>query len=164
MSLFRNNVEACEGFAEACGQVLELDAKTIDPATCSDEDLLKLMTAAIGKWLSALVRVHAPSRVELASTHAYQVDPLSSQEDLVSLALRVEPIIAASPDPLSPTRLTPEDECATAIAILRRSAHRRNVDAILEQEVVREELIRETEGLLEDARYDVSGYRAWLES
>lgn len=164
MRLFHRNVEVCEGFADACNQFLGLDAKSIDPATCSNGDLLKLMTAAIGKWLSALVRVHAPSRVELASTHGYQVDPLSAQEDLVSLALRVEPIIAASPDALSPTALTPEDECATAIAILRRSAHRRNVDTILEQEEVREGLISETEQLLEDARYDVSGYRDWLES
>ncbi|MXY44322.1 MAG: hypothetical protein F4Y50_09805 [Dehalococcoidia bacterium] len=165
VDLFFENVKTCEGFAEACEQFLELDVTSIDPATCSGADLLKLMTVAIGKWLSALVRVHAPSRVELASTHGYRVDPLSAQEDLVSLAVRVEPVIAAAPDALTPTAPTPEDECTTAIAILKRSASRRNVDAILEQHMdVREELISETEQLLADARYDVSGYRTWVAS
>ena len=165
VDLFHKNVNTCEGFAEACEQLLELDAKSIDPATCSEADLLKLMTVAIGKWLSALVQVHAPSRVELASTHGYRVDPVAAQEDLISLALRVEPVITTSPDALSPTAPTPEDECMTAKAILRRSAHRLDVDTILEQQTdLHEELIGETERLLADARYEVEGYRAWLTS
>lgn len=165
VKLFYRNVDTCEGFAEACEQFLGLDARSIDPATCNEGDLLKFMTAAIGKWLSALVQVYAPSRVELASTHGYRIDPVASQEDLISLALRVEPIIAASPDALSPTAPAPEDECATALAILRRSACRLDVDAILERRRdMREQLIGETEQLLAKARYEVTGYRAWLTS
>ncbi len=162
---FRENVANCEGFAEACKELLESDVESIDPATCSQADLLILMVAAIGKWLSALAQAHGPSRIELASTHGYRIDPVAVREDLVSIALRVEPVIAASPDALSPTRPTPEDECTTAKAILRRSALRRDVDTILEMEAdVREELTVETERLLADARYEVAGYRAWLTS
>ena len=163
MNLFHKNVNTCEGFAEACEQLLESDVKSIDPTTCSEADLLNLMTVAIGKWLSALVKVHAPSRVELASTHGYRVDPVAAREDLVSLALRVEPVIVASPDALSPTAPALEDECTTAKAILKRSASRLDVDTILEQQPdVYEELIGETERLLADARYEVAGYRPWL--
>ena len=162
---FRQNVDKCEGFAEECDQLLESDVEAIDPATCSESDFLHLMTVAIGKWLSALVKAHAPSRVELASVQAYRINPAAFQEDMVSLALRVKPVIAASQDALSPTPSIQEDECKTAKAILKRSANRLNVDCILEQQrEVREELIRETKRLLADARYDVTGYRAWLES
>ena len=162
---FRENVDKCDGFAEECNELLESDVESIDPATCSEADLLNLMTVAVGKWLSALVKVHAPSRVELASIQAYRINPCSSQEDMVSLALRVDPVIAASSDAFSPTPPILEDECKTAKAILSRSAHRLNVDTILKQKQdVREELICETERLLVDARYDVAGYRAWLTS
>ena len=162
---FRENVSNCEGFAEAGRELLESDVESIDPATCSQSDLLILMVAAIGKWLSALVQAHGPSRIELASTHGYRIDPIAVQEDLVSFALRVEPVITASPDALSPTPPTPEDECTTAKAILRRSALRLDVDTILERkQEVREELIGETERLLANARYKVADYRTWLAS
>ena len=83
----------------------------------------------------------------------------------MSLALRVEPIILASRDPLSPTPPTLEDECTTAKAILRRSARRLDVDTLLKQRPdVYEGLVRETERLLADARYEVADYRQWLTS
>ena len=163
--LFRENVANCEGFTEVCKELMESDVESIDPATCSDADLLVLMTAAIGKWLSALVRAQGPSRIELASTHGYRVNPVAVREDLVSLALRVEPVTMPSRDPLSPTPPTLEDECTTAKAILKRLASRLDVDTILEQHPeMYEELIGETERLLADARYEVTGYRAWLTS
>lgn len=165
MGLFRKNVADCEGFAETGNQLLESDVGSVDPETCSEGDLLILMTAAIGKWLSVLVQAHAPSRVELASTHGYRINPVSAREDMVSFALRFAPVIAGPPEALSPTAPAPVDECATAQAILRRSAHRLDVDTILEsQPDLRDELVGETERLLADARYEVAGYRAWLTS
>ena len=165
ISHFRDNVANCEGFAEACEQLLESDVESIDPATCSESDLLNLMIVAIGKWLFKLVQYQAPSRVELASTQGYRVNPVAAQEDLVSLALRFEPVIVASADALSPTAPAPVDECAIAKAILRRSNGRLDVDNILDQQPdLLEELIGETERLLTDARYEVAGYRQWLTS
>ena len=162
---FHENVANCEGFAEVCKELLESDVESIDPASCSEADLLILMIAAIGKWLSTLAQVQVPSRVQLASTHGYRVDPGAAREDLVSFALRFDPVIAASPDALSPTAPAPEDECTTAKAILRRSARRIDVDTILEQQTdLHEELIGETERLLAAARYEVAAYRAWLTS
>ena len=165
ISHFRDNVANCEGFAEACEQLLESDVESIDPATCSESDLLNLMIVAIGKWLFKLVQYQAPSRVELASTQGYRVNPVAAQEDLVSLALRFEPVIVASADALSPTAPAPVDECAIAKAILRRSNDRVDVDNILDQQPdLLEELIGETERLLTDARYEVASYRQWLTS
>ena len=165
ISHFRDNVANCEGFAEACEQLLESDVESIDPATCSESDLLNLMIVAIGKWLFKLVQYQAPSRVELASTQGYRVNPVAAQEDLVSRALRFEPVIVASADALSPTAPAPVDECAIAKAILRRSNGRLDVDNILDQQPdLLEELIGETERLLTDARYEVAGYRQWLTS
>ena len=165
IGLFRENVAKCEGFAEVCKDLLESDVESIDPATCGEADLLILMIAAIGKWLSTLVQVQGPSRVQLASTHGYRIDPVATREDLVSFALRFDPVITPSRDALSPTAPAPEDECTTAKAILRRSARRVDVDTILEQQRdVREKLICETERLLADARYEVAAYRAWLTS
>ena len=110
IDLFHENVARCEGFVEACEQLLESDVRSIDPATCSAADLMNLMTVAIGKWLSALVQAHGPSRVELASTHGYRIDPDAAQEDLVSLAFRFTPVIVASPDAFSPTSPASVDE------------------------------------------------------
>ena len=165
ISHFRENVANCEGFAEACEQILESNVESIDPKTCSEADLLILMTVAIGKWLSKLVQSQATSQVELASTHGYRVNPVAAQEDLVSLALRFEPVFAASPDALTPTAPAPIDECAIAKAILRRSDSRLDVDNILDQQPeLLEELISEMERLLTHARYEVAGYRPWLSS
>ena len=162
---FHENVAECEGFAEACEELLEAAAGSIDPSTCSEHDLLIVTTTAIGKWLSMLAQANGPSRVQLASTHGYRIDPASSREDLVSLALRFDPVIAAVPDAFSATGPISVDECAIAKAILKRSGRRLDVDTILEQQPdLHEELIAETERLLRDARYQVAGYRAWLTS
>ena len=159
LTLFRKNVMNCEGFVEACQQHLDLDAASVDPTACSEIELLNLMIVAIGKWLSALVQAQRPSRVNLASTHAYRIEPTASCEDLVSLALRFEPLIAVSPDALSPAAPLPRDECAIARHILSRSAQRRDVDDILRGDShLCEELVRETKQLLIAARYDVTGY------
>ena len=162
---FRENVAHCEGFAEECDHVLESDAETIDPDTCSEADLLKLSIVSISKWLSKLAQEQSRHDVELASTQGYRVEPDANEKDLVSLALRFEPVILASPDALSPTPPPPADECAIAKAILRRSNRCLDVDRILdEQPNLLEDLIGETERLLADARYEVTGYRVWLTS
>ena len=127
--------------------------------------LLNLMTAAIGKWLVTLVPAQAPSRVELASTHGYRVDPAAPCEDLVSIALRFEPVIEAPEDALSPVPPTSTIECDNAKGILRRVSRRLDVDAILARTPdLNEELIDETKRLLAQARFDVTDYRTWLAS
>ena len=159
LTLFRKNVTNCDGFIEACRQHLNLDAASVDSAACSEIELLNLMIAAIGKWLSALVQAQRSSRVNLASTHAYRIEPAAECEDLVSLALRFDPVIAASPDALAPAAPPPLDECAIAKHILKHSAKRRDVDDILRGDShLVDELVRETKQLLAAARYDVTLY------
>lgn len=163
LEIFQTNVAECDGFVEACADLLEADAASIDAVACSEDDFLCLMVVALAKWASALAQAHGPNRVELASTQAYRVHPEAGCEDLVSLALRFEPVIAAPADALAPTPPGPIDECEIAKGIARRAAARRDVDAILGDRVdLHEELTAEAEALLAVARYDVTGYRAWL--
>ena len=160
---FRENVANCEGFAEACEEVLESDVRSIDTSTCSESEYLNLMTVAISKWLSALVQAVGPSRVTLASTYGYKINPVAACEDMVSLALRFDPVIKVPSDPFSPTAPDPVDECATAKDILRQTTERLNVDKFLERQPdLLEDLIGETEMLLTLARYQTTGYRQWL--
>ena len=159
LTIIHENVTNCEGFVDACKEHLSLDAASVDPTACSETELLNLMIVAIGKWLSALVQVQRSSRVNLASTHAYRIEPTASCEDLVSLALRFEPTFDTSPDALSPAAPPSQDECAIAIHILKRSAERRDVDDILRRDPrLHEELVQETKQLLTAARYDVTDY------
>jgi len=165
IDLFRRNIGDCEGFHEACQQILESDITSVNPETCSDVDLLNLMVVAIGKWLAALAQAQALSSVELASTHGYKVNPTAPCEDLVSIALRFEPVIEASADALSPSPPISTTECDNAKRILKGAARRLDVDAILAKEPdLNEELIQETTRLLAQARFDVTTYRKWLAS
>jgi hypothetical protein len=163
VELFRANVARCpDGFVDACSHLLESDPTTIDPAACSEVDYLNLMIVALGKWLASLVQTHGAHKVELASTHAYHVDPGSPCEDLVSIAMRFTPIIVAPPDPLAP-QPTVVDECETAVQVAKRASARKNLDDLLAGDSeLYEALVAETEALLAAARYDVAGYRAWL--
>ena len=162
---FHENVCTCDGFAEECQQYLGLDATTIDSSTCSDADYFKLMTVALGKWLAKLVQASRTSQVMLVSTLGYRVVTSAPCEDLVSIALRCEPIFPRPKDALSPTSPPPFDECKTAKRIVRRAANRKDVDFMLEADSeMNEALIVEMEELLTAARYDVSHYRLWLDS
>lgn len=162
---FRDNVDSCNGFVEACQRHLGLDATTIDPSACSDDDYLKLMIVALGKWLAKLVQASRSSQVVLASTLGYRVANSAACEDLVSIALRCEPIVARPKNALSPTPPQPFDECMTAKKIVGRTASRKDVDSILDDDSdLREALTVEMERLLTTARYDSSKYRGWLNS
>ncbi len=162
---FHDNVCTCDGFVEECQLHLGLDAATIESSTCSEEDYLKLMIAALGKWLAQLIQASRSSQVVLASTLGYRVVKGAPCEDLVSIALRCEPIFPRPENALSPTPPQPFDECKTAKRIVRRTARRKDVDSILEADSnAHEDLVVEMEGLLTAARYDVARYRPWLES
>lgn len=161
---FHDNVCACDGFANECQQHLGLDATSIDSSSCSDPEYLKLMIVALSKWLAKLVQASRSSQVVLASTLGYRVVESAACEDLVSIALRCEPIVARPENALSPTAPQPFDECKTAKRIVRRAANRKNVDSILEVDPdTHEALVVEMEDLLTAARYDVARYRPWLD-
>ena len=163
VNLFSRNIHDCDGFSQEWIELRKYDVQSVEVESCGEAVLLDLMTVAIPKWLSALVQAHRPSRVRLMSTLGYQIFPKASVADLISIALLVEPVDTTSTDALSPSPPHREDECHTALAILRQSMDRRNVDSILRQETdLHESLIGETERLLEGARYNVVDYRPWL--
>ncbi|MCY4199557.1 MAG: hypothetical protein OXC53_02835 [Rhodobacteraceae bacterium] len=162
---FRDNICNCDGFADECQQHLGLDATTIDSSDRSDTDYLKLMIVALGKWLAKLIQATRGSKVVLASILGYKVAESASCEDLVSFALRCEPITVPAQNALSPTPPQPFDECEIAKGIVRRTAKRKDVDLLLKGNVeLQDELIAEMEDILHKAGYDISEYRRWLSS
>lgn len=165
LQCFHDNICTCDGFAEECQQLLGLDVETIDASACADADYLKLMIVALGKWLAKLVQASRTSQVVLASTLGYRVVESAPCEDLVSIALRCDPIIARPEDALSPSPPQPFDECKTAKRIVRRTANRKDVDSLLEADSdMHETLVVEMEDLLTAARYGAARYRPWLNS
>ena len=165
LQCFHDNVGTCDGFAQACQQHLGIDATTIDSSACSEADYLNLMIVALGKWLARLVQASRTSQVVLSSTLGYRVANDARCEDLVSIALRCDPIVARPEDALSPSPAPPFDECETAKRIVRRTASRKDVDSLLESDPdAREALVVEMEGLLATAHYGTSQYRPWLDS
>lgn len=159
-----SNIESCEDFSEACREGLGVDdPASLDVQACPDDIYFRLMLLSLCKWLLVLTRV-APTRVQLASSQSYKVEPAAGCHDLVSFALRIDPVIAAPLDPLSPANsAVVVDECADAARMARRIARVKDVDAIVSENAqLMEELIAETEDLLRQARYDVSGFRPWL--
>lgn len=163
---FNSNLDKCADFAKECEELLGTsDRSALDPAICEAAIYLRMMLVALCKWLMSLGQAQGPNRVELASSQGYRVNPGAGCEDLVSFALRFDPVIASPANALQATSAQPIDECAEAEHIARRAKSLKEVDAILEADsALLEGLVLETEDLLRVARYDVPGYRVWLES
>lgn len=161
---FKANLDTCADFADECERLLGTrDPGDLDPAVCEATVFLRMMMVAMCKWLMALGQASGPNRVELASSHAYRVDPGSECEDLVSFALRFDPVIKPSVGPLHAGTKTSIDECLEGTRIARRASALTDVDGLLENDAALvEALVVESENLLRAARYDIDGYREWL--
>lgn len=161
---FNVNLDTCADFADACERLLGTrDRGDLNPAVCDAVVFLRMMMVAMCKWLMALGQVSGPNRVELTSSHAYRVNPGAECEDLVSFALRFDPVIKPSAGPLHAGTKTSIDECLEGTRIARRASALKDVDGLLENDAALvENLVVEIENLLRAARYDIGGYREWL--
>jgi hypothetical protein len=164
LEVFRSNIESCSGFVAACDRLLDGDPSETDPNQQSPQDFLRVMIVALCKWFVKLAQVQGANKVELGSTLGYRLQKTPGCEDLVSFALRFRPVIGAPTNPFQPTA-TGIDECATAEAIVKRAMKLGNVDEILaDNPAIREEMVDETEGLLERTRYDIVPFRPWVDT
>ncbi len=106
-----------------------------------------------------------PAKIELKSVLGYVVDPSLGHQDLVSLAIKIDPTFISGNDPIGLSRSThaPLNDCSIAVKALKGIFKKKDVDSILESNSsMMDEMIKASSVLLEEARYDVSGYAAWV--
>lgn len=157
----------CPGFPEACIPCFEADdLESLDVDSCSDSDYFYCMAIGFCIWVFRLAQMGGAKRVNLrAAFYYYQVYPQGPRPDMISMAIRFRPDIAATPDP---SGLAMGDEnhisqCETSVQFATKMANAVDVDHKLAGDSeLREKLIDESAQLLLEAGYDEGGYRQWV--
>lgn len=157
------------GFGSALAECLSLDEDRLAEELSScwnihDERFLKLYTVGLGKYLLQFFhgQPSLPANVELASVYSYRV--FGEQPDMLALAFRVtpDPMRVFTPMIGGPF-VIPDLEPRRATKVARQAIKIQDLDkALYEDEEVRQVAIRGTIKLLEEARFDIAGWREWL--
>jgi hypothetical protein len=94
----------------------------------------------------------------------YRVNKASEIEDMISIAIRFEPVSSSPLDVVGLSNVQPIklDECELATKVIGAIYRLVDVDEILASDSrLRDEMIESTCALLEPARYDPKAYRVW---
>jgi hypothetical protein len=164
---YSRNLDLCPEFRAASEERFAIGDRAALSAKLP-EDLSSRLIFLIGltKWLIGLAEGQQPrSKVELRSVIGYRVVSTDDHEDLISLALRIDPqdVPAADAMGLAQRPLPASTECQQAARAVARVASRVDADAVLlGNPELRQEMIDGTAQLLELARYDVNDYRTWV--
>lgn len=158
---------ACERFRDASAKSFNIhDAEALKTAVEDVAVLAPVFLVSLCKWLVGLgVNQNPPTRVKVLSVVGYRIVKDCAHEDLISLALKFEPMFSAVKDAagLSSKGASPPHECDLCVRAVKHIVERQDADELLgKDEELKEQLIGETLILLESARYDVSVYREWL--
>jgi hypothetical protein len=160
-----DNLERCEGFKDESTRHLLAEASDdFHLASAEAAAVFQVVVGSICKWVLGLA-VNAGCEASFPSSISYRVESAESHDDLVSLAIRIEPIVDSVIDraKLSAPPSKQPDECKCAKRIPARIAKTRCADLLLaESRELHNALIAESEGLLELCRYDINEYRTWL--
>lgn len=164
-----DNLSTCDSFKKASSDKFNIeDDSALQEALKNGAGLLAVFIIGICKWLLLLgVTQRPPTKMEVKSVLGYKIEKSADHEDLISVALRFEPMLIPTADigGLSSTITENPDECALSTKALKRVAKRKNADDILaDDSKLNEKMIEETISLLKLARYEVSKYREWLTS
>lgn len=169
LKTYRENLNSCERFRHASGQCFDIDDEvTLEKAVSTSEGHLNVFLVGLCKWMIGLALTQKPqSKIEVKSAFGYRVDKAADNDDIVSIALRFEPRVGVTDDPLglSGVSVVPLDECDLSARVPKRVKSRKSVDEILADNLaLYEEMKTATEGLLALARYDIDAYREWVKS
>lgn len=161
----RDNIETCHGFKQALEERIgELNYTDSAVAASNEEEFLSTTAMVLSKWLLGLAQ-SMQCLFSVASVAVYRVYRGASCPDMLSLALRFEPMPTIGADPARlATASSPvcPDECTQAARIPRAIAAMVNVDDLLSADTqLWKELRDDTARLLRDARYDPMQYLAW---
>lgn len=122
-----------------------------------------MFLTGICKWLLALAIEHRSS-FDVRSVLGYRVVKQAQETDLVSLAVRVTPVVAPAKDAMNLSTVTVSlpDECALSLSALKGIAGHQDVDSLLAADKdLRTDVTAKMAALLEQARYDREAYFGW---
>lgn len=164
---YLDNLSDCPAFLAASKERFSIASESeLRGAVQDPPRLVTMYLVGICKWLIGLTANQAPpSKIEVRDTLGYRVNAGAPCEDLMSLAVKLEPSLIPGKDPsglaLQPSM--PLDECVLATRALKLIGKRRDADEILNADTaLHEQMIEETAALLHLARYDVAAYRRWV--
>jgi hypothetical protein len=164
--LFAENLKTCQTFADAASDRFEIRTPdALNKAINTAVGIQKVFLISLSKWLLKFsISQSPPSKLEVKSVMGYRVNKDSEVEDMISIAIRFEPINSSPTDAvgLSNIRSVQLDECELATKVVNAMNRLVDVDDILASDLdLREEMIESTCALLEPARYDPEAYRKW---
>lgn len=163
LTVLDKNMTQCAGFRAAMEEYFQALDYTGSAQGDDAETFFTAATIGIIKWLLGFAS-DMRCKFSVASVVGYQVHPFASFVDMLSLALRFEPVpqIGADRARLATALSTFPDECAQAAEIPESVAAMVDVDSLLtSDDQLWDQLVDGTAALLQEARYDPSDYRAW---
>lgn len=164
--LYGKNLIDCPAFLEVSNTKFSItDSSSIETATSTHKGMSDVFLTSLCKWIASIaLGQNPPSRVEVKSVIGYNVDPAIGEQDLISLAIRIEPTLITTGDRLglANQNVAIPNECNMAVQALDRVSRMVNADSVLDSnEELKSRMITMTAELLEEARYDVSSYSDW---
>jgi len=166
---YLSNLSECADFKTASNEVMGIDNdKSLQDSLKAPDGYLGVFLVGLCKWLIGLaVGQNPPSKVEVKSTIGYCVDVNSKHDDLISIALRIEPTFLPPSDPLGLSAPSENGitECVLATKAVKRLqiSKRINADTVLSGNLkLYTEMCESTVQLLIAARYDCDAYQEWL--
>ncbi|MCC8946862.1 hypothetical protein H8A97_17535 [Bradyrhizobium sp. Arg62] len=129
----------------------------------TDTGIQSLFLVGLCKWLLGLsTSQNPPSIMDVKNVLGYRVNAGAEVEDMISIAIRFNPIHGPTKDPINLAGIAapPIDECELATTAIKRIGNLLDVDDYLASEgEIRREMIETMSELLEAARYDGKEYR-----
>lgn len=166
-SIYIKNLDTCQDFLNASIEhYIVSDNDTLDKISSTSKGMSDIFLISLCKWIASInLTQNPPAKFELKSVLGYVVDPRLGHQDLISLAIKIEPTFFPSFDPMGLARSSyePINECNIAVKALKGIFKQKDVDSILQSNtVLMDEMAKTTSDLLEEARYDISGYKSWV--
>ncbi|MDX1907450.1 MAG: hypothetical protein SF053_10490 [Bacteroidia bacterium] len=166
--LYGENLENCAKFKTFSIDMLSIDSAEALESRCGDDlGFSNIFIISLCKWILQIAMHQSPkSEIFLHDAYSYKVYKGATFPDLISIAIEVTPTFRVSEDPLKLTTISDDsliDECVSATQILEAVSKQCDVDKILaEDEKLRAAMIESSKILLDQARYDISGYEDWV--
>jgi hypothetical protein len=169
IELFKNNLAECPPFNTICSEHFSVtNEETLSNYYSEPEGFSNVFVTSLAKWILKMGLDQNPQvKVEIKSVMGYKVAEQSACPDLVSIAIKISPVLDAAPDPLNLARQVSEalNECTLAAKVIKRVSSQKDVDYILaNNDSLMNDMIQASSNLLLQARYDIGGYEAYARS
>lgn len=163
--LYAKNLKNCDPFLKASIKAYNVgDLHSVEKAITTDQGASDVFLVALCKWIAFLgIELNPKIKIEVQSVYGYKVHPKAVHLDLVSLSLKMVPTDITKQDSLGLAKAFDGDinECDAAVQALMAICGQEDVDEKLaDDQMLMDQMIKATGGLLGLARYDVHEYYA----